>query len=320
MFLSDKLATNSKMKKLPIIISFLLVFFAGYFVYQKKTITRLNVDIIQNNIGNFTRQKSCVKPPQFLAGMGIGQPVIIDLSQKRFKGIAFLHGKNMQQILHPKIWEQYEHFSTYTLDEYGNIYLAPMPFISIKPTTFNLQTKLYKLDSNTGKIEIWKDFVDVHPSAYNPYGINAVTYDCDDKTLWVSAIDETSYEKQKGVIYHIDIQTRKVLQTLENIDALTLQVIRSDKGKYLLIGGARDSSLYAIEIKKGRLTEDKERLISLLNSNEHIRKIKIKGENHLQIETIPFTYALIAQSGTRDRKLYHLFWDKNSSWRVNELK
>ena len=134
---------------------------------------------------------------------------MIDLSQKRFKGIVLLYGKDFQQVLHPEQWEQYEHFSTYSVDEKGNVYLVPTPFISIRPTTFNLQKNIYKLDTKSGKTSIFMHFEDVLPSANNPYGLNAITYDCDDKTLWVAAIDESNYQSQKGVIYHINLQIQK---------------------------------------------------------------------------------------------------------------
>jgi len=309
------------MKNVPIWVSLLIVILIGYFVYSKKPTVELSSKTTEENIENFTRQKRCIRPPQFLAQMGIGQPVMIDLSQKRFKGIAFLYGKNMQEVLHPKIWEQYEHFSTYTLDSQGNAYLAPMPFISVKQTTFNLQKNLYKLDTKTGKIEVWIHFDDVQPSTSNPYGINSVTYDCDDNSLWVSAIDETSYEKQKGIIYHIDIETKKILQKIEGLDALSMYIVKSKQNKYLLVGSARDNALYVYSFNKNKLNLKPKKLLTLPSPNEHIRKIKVKGDNHLELQTIPFSYTLITQTAKWDRALYDVFWnDSKKIWTINKKR
>ena len=201
-----------------------------------------------DNIGTFNVQKICAKSPRFLRHINIPQPVIIDLSQKKYKGIAFYHGESFSKVLHPKIWEQYEHFSTYSVDDKGNIFLVPTPFISIYPTTFNLQKNIYTLDSETGKISIFMHFESVDPSAQNPYGINAITFDCDDKTLWAATIDSSNYRLQKGRIFHISTQEKRVLAEIPTIDALSLATLKTNKEKYLLVGSARDNGLYAYNI------------------------------------------------------------------------
>jgi hypothetical protein len=147
--------------------------------------------------------------------------------------------------------------------------------------------------------------------------MNAIAYDCDDHTLWAGAIDQSNYQSQKGVIYHIDPQTKTVLQRVQGFDALTLMLVHSQKGKYLLAGSARDNGLYAFAIRKGRLSTAPIRLAQLPNANEHIRKIKIKAANTLELQSIPFSYSLIARTAKRDRTLYQAVWNPTmNKWRV----
>ncbi len=309
-------------KYFPILISLIVVVVMGYIVINKKNDALTNQSQPKeqvNHIGTFNMQKMCARPPQFLQKLKIPQPVIIDLSQKRFKGIGLLYGKNFQKVLHPKQWEQYEHFSTYSVDEKGNVYLVPTPFISIRPTTFNLQKKLYKLDTQSGKTSIFMHFEDVIPSAHNPYGINAITYDCDDKTLWVAAIDESNYQSQKGVIYHINPDTKEILQKVEGFDVLSMTIVKSEKGKYLLVGSARDNGLYAYTINKGKLSATAQKLLELPVANEHIRKIKVTGKNVLELQSIPFSYALIAQTAKQDRTFYHVKFNEKNKWNINKI-
>lgn len=306
-------------KYVPIVIAFLVVLIAGYLVVSKKNESIVNLQTEeQPNIGTFIKQTMCARPPQFLKKLQIPQPVMIDLSQKRFKGIALLYGKDFQKVLHPEQWEQYEHFSTYSVDQKGNVYLIPTPFISIRPTTFNLQKNIYKLDTQSGKISIFMHFEDVIPSADNPYGINAITYDCDDETLWVAAIDKSNYESQKGVIYHINIQTKELLQKVEGFDVLSMTIVKSEKGKYLLVGSARDNGLYAYSLSEGQLSKTPKKLLELPLSNGHIRKIKVKGENLLELQSIPFSYTLIAQTSKKDRTFYEVKFNKNT-WIINKI-
>ncbi len=296
-------------KYFPIIIALIMVSMAGAAaVMQKRKVTGQRAKIVPENIGNIRAASQCSRFPQFLTGLKIPQPVVIDLSQKRFKGLALLYGNNFSQSLHPKEWEKYDHFSTYALDEKGNIFLAPTPFISIRENTFELQKHLYKLDTRTGKLAIFMTLEDVLPSAVNPYGINTLAYDCDDKTLWVAAIDETDYEQQRGVIYHIDPATQTILQKIAGIDALTLTLGRSEKGKFLLLGSAKENHLYAYPIVGKQLQDKPIKVLSLPSANERIRKIKITSKNKLALQAIPFSYSMIAQTTEKDRIHYAAKW------------
>ena len=307
----------------PIIVVFGILLATGLYVVNKKNQAihrQQKITIHERYIGEFNRQHKCSKPPQFLSRMNIPQPVMIDLSQKRFKGIALLYGKNFKKVLHPKQWEQYEHFGTYTMDEKGNIYLIPTPFISIRPTTFNLQKNIYKLNSKTGKLSIFMHFEKIVPSATNPYGLNAITYDCDSHTLWAAAIDKSDYSSQKGVIYHIDPRNKKILQEIKGVDVLSMVLVKTSRGKFLLIGSARDNGLYAYPVIEDRLALKPIKLLTLSDPNEHIRKIKISGKNKFELQSIPFAYALIAQSDRTDRIYYRANWNKEKEqWEIEKI-
>ena len=303
-------------KYLSIIISLLILLGTFYYVKTlKEENTSMDITKIEN-IGDFTKQSSCARHPNFLQKLKIPQPIAIDLSQKQHKGLAFLYGQGLNKSLHLKTWEKFDYFSTYALTPKGDMFLTPMPFISVKEKTFEFQKNIYKLDTNSGKLSIWMSLEDVKAGSNNPFGVISLVYDCDDHTLWISAIDETNYKVNRGIIYHIDIKTKKILQTVNGIDALTLQLIRSEKGKYLLVGNARKNELNAFEIKQKKLVSKMMTLVQLPNTHEHIRKIKIRANNLLELQTIPFSYTLIAEtSGTDDRKYYMFNWNKlTTSW------
>lgn len=304
--------TSILKKYLTIIVSIFIVFLSSWYVKILKEHTRVT-DVHQvQNIGNFSKQHSCARHPNFLQKLKIPQPIAIDLSQKQHKGLAFLYGKNLSKFVHLKTWKKFDYFSTYALDPKGNMYLSPMPFISVNQNTFEFQKNIYKLDTNSGKLSIWMTLDEVKAGGNNPFGVIALAYDCDDHTLWVSAIDETSYDVSRGIIYHIDIKLKKILERVDGVDALSLTLVKSDKGKQLLFGGARENTLYTLDTKTLKVTK----LFELSNSDEHIRKIKVRGQNLLELQTIPFSYTLIAEtSGGTNRNYYGLKWDdRNASW------
>ena len=292
-------------KYLSIIFSILIV--TVTFLYVKSLKKEPIVTKVEHNIGSFTAQRSCARQPNFLKKLRINSPVAIDLSQQQYKGLAFLYGQGMSKAVHLKTWERFDHFSTYALDPKGNMFLTPMPYISIKEKSFEFQKNIYRLDSNSGNLEVWMTLDDVNAGGNNPFGVISLDYDCDDHSLWVSAIDETDYEHKRGVIYHIDVASKKILQRVEGVDALSLKLLNSEKGKHLLFGGAREHVLYALNTQTLKTIK----LFELPYVHEHIRKIKIRTQNQLELQTIPFSYTLIAETSDKnDRKYYSLKWDE----------
>lgn len=277
-------------------------------IYLKKS-SQTEESELRYDIGVFTQQKRCARHPNFLKKLKIPQPLAIDLSQQNYKGLAFLYGKGLKEALHLQTWEKFDHFSTYALDPQGTMYLSPMPFISIKENTFAFQKNIYSLNSDSGKLSLWMRLDEVNSGLNNPYGIISLVYDCDDHTLWVSAIDESDYHSEKGVIYQIDVKRKLILQRVEGIDALSIALLRTSKGKYLLYGSARESGMFAIKMLKGTVAKPV-KLFELPLANEYIRKIKVRKQNLLEIQTIPFSYSLVAETSSQLRHNYKISWNQ----------
>lgn len=266
--------------------------------------------------------KRCARLPKFLSKAGIVPPVVIDLSQRHYKGVALLFGRGFAKAYHPKQWEQYGYMGTYTLDENGTLYMAPTPYISIEPTTFNLQKKIYTIDTLTGRLKVFMTLDDIRPSADNPYGIISVAYDCDDRSLWVSAIDRSDYAHSRGRIYHIDVATKRILQRFEGYDALTLLPVKTSEGKYLLTGDAKQARLVAFPIVKGVLRNDPYTVATLNDPLLRVRKIKPYAPTRIKIEAFRFAYTLVAQSQAGSvRKIVEGRYDtRDRRWYVSDSK
>ncbi len=310
------------MKKfLPIVIVLAILAGASYFLLLKEDSTnqRSKAEVKEYKFSEFNRVRGCSSMPLFLYKAGVKRPVI-DLSQEKFTGIAFYYD-NFKKVLHKKSWERFEYLGTYAIDRGGNIYLTPNPFISIKPTTFNLQKAIYKLDSINGELTRWLEISDIKPNQNNPYGLISIAYDCDDGSLYASAIDKSSYKGSFGRVYKINPKDKSYKKVIDNFDALTITVLKSKDKKYLLAGSAMDNSLYAFEFKGKSLDKAANRLLSLPNPELHIRKIKVVGKNTLQLEAIKFSYSLIAASDNKKRVIYIATYNPTTNrWSIKEKK
>ena len=308
------------MKRLiPIFVVLALLAGASYFLLFNKDENLANSEVKSFKFGEFNKVRNCAMLPKFLYKANIMYP-IIDLTQEKYTGIAFYYGKNFSKVLHKKSWEKYEHLGTYTIDKRGDIYLTPNPFISIKPTTFNLQKAIYKMDRETAELERWLVIDEISPSASNPYGLISITYDCDDDTLYASAIDKSDYKGSKGRIYHIKMD-KSYKKVVDNFDALTLSILKGKDKKLLLAGDALTNALYAFEFENKELNPTPHKILELPNPELHIRKIRVIGKNKLKLEAIKFTYSLIAATNKKQRVIYEATYNpQENSWSVKEVK
>ena len=305
------------MKKiLPILLVLLILASAGYFVLKDTATKEQKSELNSFKLEEFGKVRSCSRLPSFLYRAGVKRP-IIDLTQLHYKGIAFYYGAGFKKVLHKKEWERYDALGTYTIDGFGNIYLAPTPFISIRPSTFNLQKAIYKIDSKSGELTRWMEIDDIKPNATNPYGIMSIVYDCDSSTLIASSLDESNYKAQKGVVYQINPKTDDIINRVESFDALTVNILHSKNSKYLITGSARDNSVYAFSFKGDKIMPTPHKLFELPNPMLRVRKIKIMDKNRLKLEAIKFNYSLVAETNKKQRTEYIATYNPiNSTWNI----
>ena len=305
---------------LPVLVVLLLLGGAGYFLLNDSPNIEKKESAKAFKLEEFNRVRSCAKIPQFLYSLGIKRP-IIDLSQLHYKGIAFYYGPKFNKVLHKKEWERFDALGTYTIDSYGNIYLTPNPFISIHPSTFNLQKAIYRMDSKSGELTRWMAIDDVKPNSTNPYGLISIVYDCDSDRLIASSIDESNYKAQKGVIYQIEPKSKTVVDRVEGFDALTINILHTKGSKYLIAGSARDNGVYIFAFNGDKLNPKAHKLFEIPNPRLRVRKIKVIGKNRLKIEAIKFNYSLVAETNKKQRFEYIATYNPtNSTWNIAEPK
>jgi len=301
-------------KFIPIFIVVLILAGASYTLLFSSKQDKVQKEVAK--LEAFDKSRSCSRMPQFIYRAGVKRPTI-DLSQQHYKGLSFYVDGN--RVMHKKEWERFDALGTYAIDSSGNIFLTPNPYISIKPTTFNLQKGIYKLDSVTGELSRWMSIDEVSSSSTNPYGLISIVYDCKDATLWVSAIDKTDYKGAKGRIYHINPKSKEILDKIDGFDALTIYILKVKTKRYLLAGSALDNGLYAYNLDSNNRKPFK--LFDLPNPNLHIRKVKVIGKNSLKIDAIKFNYSLVAETNKKIRFEYIATYNPDSGeWSLVEKR
>ncbi len=269
----------------------------------------------------------CKKQPDFVSTYKLKQPVYIDLSQTRASGIAIVEANKNGRIFQLPSWDDAGALGAYALDEKGNIYTAPVPYVSIDKYAPKDQSKIYKIDTKSGEMRVFKEIKVAHPSdASNPFNILGMSYDCDTKTLYFCTVNGSDFEHERGRIMQMDINTRKILDELKGIDAIGLGVFNDKAAKYLYYGSARSSDIYRIKLgPTGEITVfEPEFVLSLSDvkggSTDKCHRIRFFKGGIMELKGIDFNYTLHAESDVR-RNIYRFKYNKeNGKWDFLSVK
>ncbi len=267
----------------------------------------------------------CKTEPSFPLKYGLQSPLLIDLSNRVDNGLFIAEARRGGKRLQLPDWKQAGFFGPYALDEEGNIYLGPVPHVSLYDQPPEHQSQVFVVNGKTGDI---RSFVRLPyaaaPSPRNPFGVMGLAYDCDTKTLYVSTVTGSSPEEERGAIFQVDRKTGKVLDKLEGIDALGVGIFNHPSGKKLYFGTARKPEVFVVDLdEKGHFKGKPHRLFSLQELSggkfEHAHRIRFNRKNQMEVKAIAFNYTLQAASDPL-RDIY--VFDYNSTtdeWTFREM-
>jgi len=291
-------------------------------------------------VNQVINDNSCVKFPAFVSKMGYDVAAsAFSTTEKNKVGIALLElsrdkktktvnaNQERQKVHQDASWKQFGYLSSITFDNKGNIYVLPTPFISLlqnKPWQMN---RILKVDSETGKMSVWVNLAtDSTQPINNPYGLLSLTFDCTDISIWTSSVYGSSRRNEAGIIYHIDVATKKIIDSLCNTDALSLAISTDEKGaKRLYYGHARDGKIFSYLINiKGLLDKTSFRLETSLENlgirgDDKPRKIRFVN-GAMVVTGKSFNYNLEATSD-KIESTYRFVWGRASNrWILESIE
>lgn len=271
-----------------------------------------------------TTYHGCTQNPQFPINEGYTPPFAVDTRQNEDNmGLRLIEAKS-GRIIKKDTWDDFGFVGQYTYDDKGNIYTSPLPYVSIDINPPELQNRILKIDSGTGEMKElinlpWKN----RPSARNPYGIIAMDFDCDTKSIYATSVAGSGLKEESGRIFQVDPENKKILDTYENFDALGVQLYSNREGKRLYLGSARKPEIYSIGLKEdGSFMDDLKFECSLLDAPNggYFKGHKIRFLNDTMIvKTREFSFSLMAASDDM-RTVYRFAYDnKDKKWDFIDL-
>ena len=260
-------------------------------------------------ICNSALAQNCKRAPAFLKELGFDpNRSALTTTIQRQKGVVLVEydrqGNINRQYQHPT-WKTMGHAGKVTLGPMGDAYVLPTPMVNAYDNPAQEMNTIYKIDNESGKLEKWVRLpVQADPHAGNPYGLMGATIDCRTLQLYVSTISGSTYEKEEGQIFRIDLRTKKVESILSSTDAMGLCLVESRGQRFLYYGKARASEIWALDVNDP--SSKPVRVVNLdgigPRGDDRARKLDISSQGRLTVTGVPFYYNLTAPVMKRESR------------------
>lgn len=254
----------------------------------------------------------CRGAPKFPTKLGFSNAVAFSTSERLNKGLELIEPgaggslENAKRYQDPT-WTMGGYLGVFVADRDGNVYVAPSPRISLIDNPPDKANILYKVDTNSGVMSEYLNLpTDTPPSSENPYGILALTYDCDTNSLYVTSVMGSTRAKQVGRIYRVDLKTGQVADQYDGVDAFGVAPFNLPTGKRLYFGSARTPEVYSIALDgEGNFSGEPRLEVTLNGAFNKPRRIDFNARNQMLVRGIDFNFTLSATS--EDRRTDYLF-------------
>jgi hypothetical protein len=217
---------------------------------------------------------------------------------------------------HPS-WKKGGWLAPVLLDDAGNLFTSPAPFINILNNPISNNNTIYKVDSKTGEMEefLRLPFAD-SINTDNPFGIIGMIYLCESGTLYVSTVAGSKRHEENGHIYAIDIKRKKIIDQLDHTDAMGMGITYMTGKRKLFFGTGRNSFIMSVILtSKGKFSGSPQNEFTLENlgprGDDKVRRINTDKFGNLVIHGMEFNFNLIAPR-EKQETIYHFYFDEES--------
>jgi hypothetical protein len=272
------------------------------------------------------QNNECKRQPAFVRSVGFNTSrSAFSTSEKTTMGLVLLEinpGGEIKKYQHPS-WRMGGWMGPIQLDPSGNCFVGPVPVINILNNPPSKQNTIYKVDGNTGEMNIFTELPAADSiSNTNPYGILGFAYLCESNTLYVSTVQGSDRKQERGIVYAVDAATGEVLDKLTGIDILGMGISYSPGARTLYMGSARTSDIYAITItKEGKFKGHPSVQFSLTGlgprGDDKVRRIRFNQYGAMLIHGVEFNFNLTAPT-EKQETVYEFLWNETDQrWFFN---
>lgn len=270
--------------------------------------------------------KECKKQPPFIRNAGFNPSrSAFSTSDKKKMGLLLMEINNprdtngIRYYQHPS-WKTGGWLAPIQLDDKGNLFTAPAPFVNVLNNPGNKQNIIYKVDGVSGVMEKFSELPQTEkPNLDNPYGILSMTFMCETGRIFASSVAGSSRYKEAGGIYSVDAVSGAVKDRLTGYDAFGLGISYMEGKRKLYFGRARTSEIYSVGLTaKGNFAGKPELCLSIgglgPRGDDKAKKISFNAKGDMKVEGYEFNFNLIAPTEKQSTYYYFRYNANGEKW------
>jgi hypothetical protein len=266
---------------------------------------------------------SCKGNTSFIKNLGFEPKFsFLSTSDQKIMGLLLLQSEQpgnpnarITKIFQHPSWKKGGWLAPILFDNTGNVFTSPAPFINILDNPIANNNTIYRVDGKTGEMEefLRLPFEDsINPQ--NPYGIIGMIYLCETGTLYVSSVAGSRLHKENGHIYAIDIESKKIIDQINNRDAMGMGITYTTGKRQLFFGNGRNSDIQSVVLNaEGKFSGSPEFAFTLANlgqrGDDKVRRIRSDQSGNLIVHGIEFNFNLIAPR-EKQETIYNFVYDE----------
>jgi hypothetical protein len=269
------------------------------------------------------QSNNCKRNPSFMQSFGYNPSFsYLTTSDEKIMGLVIKESSQAgnpnapvtKQMQHPS-WLKGGWLAPILIANNGDIFTSPAPFINILNNPISNNNTIYKVDGKTGIMDEYlrlpsADSINIE----NPFGIIGMALLCETNTLYVSTLAGSKRHSENGHIYAIDIANRKIIDQVNNTDAMGMGISYVTGKRKLYFGTGRSSDVLDITLdKKGKFSGKPTLAFTLqdlgIRGDDKVRKIRPDNKDNLVINAMEFNYNLIAPR-EKQEATYTFYYDE----------
>ena len=271
---------------------------------------------------------NCKLIPPFVGRLGFNtKKSYFSTSEKKTMGLVLLEAVDPQNLQAGAVkkyqdssWKKAGWLAPIQLDDRGNIFTAPAPFINVLNNPAADQNTIYRISGGTGEMEAFAKLrLPDSLTDQNPYGIIGMVYLCESGSLYVSTIAGSNRNYEKGAIYQVNAATGKTEDQLTGMDVLGMGIAYTSGERRLFFGKARTPDVYSVALdKKGSFAGKPQFEFSLSGmgprGDDKVRRIKTGKDGSLEVYGMEFNFNLIAPTEKQEAVYQFAYNEAGKKW------
>ena len=251
----------------------------------------------------------CVGFPRFATAQGFSQQAGIDTGDTRRPGMTLVEQTNPPHTYQHPSWTQAGYLGPTTLDDQGNILVAPVPQTSLELNPLGQQNRVYRVDTNTAEMSLFADLPPATPSTEtNPFGVMGLAVDCSTHSLYITSVAGSDRAHEVGRVFRVDLRSGRVTSQLDGIDAIGTGVYNGARGKRIYLGLARSGEVRSAGLDAngdftGAVRPEFSIVDQSIDGNGRVRRIGWSLGGDMLLTVTPFTFTL-APPTSRQQLVY----------------